>query len=397
MSLILSRLARSAAPILVLLAGLAAPAGSLPGPSVICIEVDRGLVLHEEHARVKRPPASMIKLMMMLMVVEGYERGDWVPETEIAVSEHAQRMGGTQVYLEAGETWPLAHLMRALAVASANDAAMAVAEGLWGSEEAYLEAANERAKALGMKDTVIAGVHGLPPGPGGDFDMTTAYDIALLAMACIEKPLIMTLVREKELQFRPKDATKYNTNKLLWRMADSDGLKTGYIRAAGFCIAATVERHGRRLVCVVMGHPSKYGRFQLAEDTFERFLDHYEEIRLLEKGVPLGVDVPVANAAIDTAPVFAGEDVSVLLPRPLAARVEVSAFHPETLKAPLQRLDVVGKLAVMLGETPLASVPLVVGAAVEPEGWYLTVRDGVARWNRLDPLTGSSEREGEPE
>ncbi|MBX3178057.1 MAG: D-alanyl-D-alanine carboxypeptidase [Candidatus Hydrogenedentes bacterium] len=377
-----------------------AVAQSLDQPSIICVEVDRDLVLYEENAQLQRPPASMIKLMLMLLVVEGYGRGDWDEDTPITVSPRAAGMGGTQVYLKANETWPLDHLMQAIAVASANDAAQAVAEGLWGSEADYLAAANARAKELGMKNTVINGVHGLPPDDGVSFDLTTASDMAKLARVCVGIPEIMSLARQKELQFRPKDATKYNTNKMLWRMEDCDGLKTGFIRAAGFCVAATAERHGRRLICVIMGSPSKYGRFQLAEDLFNRFLDDYGEIQLLAKGAPIGVGVPVANGRAPMASVAAAGDVSVMLPRHLLSQLEVSATHPERLTAPVYPMTVVGELTVSLHNQTIASVPLMVAGAVAADGWYLSIQDGVARWNgleKLNAIAGSSEGEALPE
>jgi len=375
-----------------------APSFAETEPSIICVEVDRGLTLFEENATIKRPPASMIKLMLMLLVTEGYERGDWTPDMPIVVSSNAEGMGGTQVYLKRDETWPLDHLMHAIAIASANDAAMAVAEGLWGSEAEYLEVANARAAELGMKDTIINGVHGLPPDDGENFDVTTARDIALLSLTCVKKPEIMDLVGQKELKFRPADTTKFNTNKLLWRMEDCDGLKTGYIRAAGFCVAATAQRNGRRLICVIMGSTSKYGRFQLAEDTFNRFLDDYSEVRLLGRGASLGVQVPVTNGRATEAAISPAGDLSVLLPRQLISQVQVSAVHPEKLMAPILPMAVVGELTVSLHEQTIATVPLMVPEGVEAEGWYLTIHNGIARWNGLEKMNadaGSSEREGE--
>lgn len=379
--------------LLSLFLGLLAPVGwaSTSGEgapvSVLCMEVERGLVLHAENARIKRPPASMIKLMLMLLVSEGYERNDWTPETNVAISSHAESMGGTQVYLKGGETWPLGHLMRAVTVASANDAAMAVAEGLWGSEADYLKVANARAQELGMKDTVINGVHGLPPDDGKTFDSTTAYDMAILARYCVDKSVIMGLVAQKEFQFRPEDTIKYNTNKLLWRMEDCDGLKTGYIRAAGFCVAATAQRHGRRLICIVMGSQSKYGRFQLAEDTMNQYFDDYAEVRLLAKGDSIGVTVPVSRGRADSVDVSPATDVSVDLPRQLLASLDIAAHHPATLQAPLQKSAVVGTLSVTLNGTELASAPLIVPDGVPSRGWYLSIENGVAEWKGLNEPT----------
>lgn len=239
------------------------------GVSAICVEAESGRVLFEKDADVARPPASMVKLIQMLLVCEGLRHGEWTLDTPVRVTRNAERMGGTQVFLKAGEAHELGDLMKAVAVASANDAAMAVAEGLWGSKEAYLERANERMRQLGMTNTTFRSVHGLPPEKGELPDATTARDMALLARACVREPLIREWTSMQELVFRPGQATQYNTNKLLWRMADCDGLKTGYIRAAGYCVTGTAQRDGARLIVVVMGHPNNNGRFALARDLLE--------------------------------------------------------------------------------------------------------------------------------
>ncbi len=237
--------------------------------SSICVDAATGAVVSEHNADQARPPASMIKLVMMLLVAEGVDRGAWALERPITATAHAQQMGGTQVYVEAGDVFELGHLMKAVAVASANDAAMAVAEGLWGSEATYLETANARAMSLGMKNSDFHSVHGLPPSKGELPDKTTAREMAILARACLTHAQIREWVSMKEFQFRPEDTIHYNTNKLLWRMENCDGLKTGYIRAAGYCVTATAERGGRRMIAVVMGHPNGNRRFKLAEELID--------------------------------------------------------------------------------------------------------------------------------
>lgn len=260
--------------VLVLAAGIASGAANTqpaaPEISTICVDASNGAVLSEQNADQQRAPASMVKMIQLLLVAEGLKTGRWTLETPIPISEHAQRMGGTQVFLTKGQTWPLGQLMNAVAVASANDAAMAVAEGLWGSEQAYLEAANLRANELGMSNTIFYSVHGLPPDKGKAGDLTTSRDMAILARHCAQQAQIMEWVGQKEFRFRPGDAVIYNTNKLLWRMENCDGIKTGYTRASGFCVAATAKRDGIRLICVVMGSPSKYGRFNLAKELMEK-------------------------------------------------------------------------------------------------------------------------------
>mgnify|MGYP005854225315 CR=1 FL=1 len=237
--------------------------------SLICLEAETGHVLFEQNSTLRRPPASVLKLMILLMVDEGIERQSWTLNTPIHVSARAQHMGGTQVYLEAGETWELEALAEAVAIASAKAAARARAEALWGSAAAYLRAAHARAHALGMVDTEFHSVHGLPPDEGEAFDQTTARDMAQLARACVARPRLMAWVHQRTLQFREEAPLYYSTNKLLWRMPECDGLKTGYIRAAQFCIAATARKDGVRLIAIVLGAPSSESRFREAASLLE--------------------------------------------------------------------------------------------------------------------------------
>jgi len=305
MSVLISRLTVSAtrrvttcaAVVLFVAATCVAAPANKPPVSEFCIDVETGRILYEAHADVPRPPASMTKLMLMLLIDEGIERNAWSLATPVTVSEKAQRMGGTQLFLAAGDVWPLGDLVNGLAVASANDAAMAIAEALWGSESACLEAMNARAVELGMIDTAFNSVHGLPPDPGEAFDRTTARDMARLARTCVKRERILAWTNQRSMEFGEKKGLFHNTNKLLWRMPDCDGLKTGYIRAAGFCIAATAEREGIRLISIAMGSPSKYGRFNRAEELMDDGYAHLAEERLA-KGDSIGklADSPQRNA-----------------------------------------------------------------------------------------------------
>lgn len=270
----------------------------------ICVEAASGRVVGEQNADVQSPPASMIKLMLMLLVAEGEQRGDWSFEKPITATQHAQTMGGTQVWLNAGDVYELGHLMKTVAVGSANDAAMAVAEGLWGTEEAYLAAANARAKALGMNHTEIHSVHGLPPSKGETVDLTTARDMAVLACQCVRHPCIMDWVGRKEYQFKPDQNILYNTNKLLWRMEGCDGMKTGYISAAKFCVTATASRDGVRLIAIVLRHPTKYGRFNMAERMLEEGFLLTRELGKTASDKGASTTAPVASST--PAPKAAG-------------------------------------------------------------------------------------------
>lgn len=344
--------------------------------SHICVEASTGIVLSEQHADLVRAPASMVKLMMLLLVAEGLEAGSWREDTSVGTSGHAQHMGGTQVYIEAGETWPLDHLMQAIAVASANDAAMAVAEGLWGSEEAYLEAANRRAAALGMGNTEYHSVHGLPPDPGTPIDRTTARDMAILASECVKHPRVLVWTRAKEFEFRPGQALCYNTNKMLWRMPECDGLKTGYIRASGYCVTATAARGDTRLIAVVMGSPRFGARFDTAESLLEAGFGQVRRVKVAGSGQAVAPTVRVAHGVKSEASLHAGDDVWVIVPPNRVEELRVILDYPELLEAPLQAGDVVGELWVELDDKRLGNTLLYVTEPVPLDLWAFVTAGG---------------------
>ncbi|MCH7909931.1 MAG: D-alanyl-D-alanine carboxypeptidase, partial [Candidatus Hydrogenedentes bacterium] len=315
----------------------AAMAQELPGGiSAFSIEAETGLVLLEHNADVVRAPASMVKIMLMLLVVEGLERGDWTLQTPIEASRHAQRMGGTQVYLHEGEVHPLEALMIAVAVASANDAAMAVAEGLWGSEEAYLANVNERARELGMDSSEFHSVHGLPPDRGEEPDKTTARDMATLARTCVRHPQILEWTNTVSFELRPAEGKKYTTNTLMRQMPECDGLKTGYIRSAGFCITATAEREGLRIISVVMGYNDNRARFDLAGRLLQEGLDDVRKERVVIRGVTPAPTVRVANSETKAVALEFSDDLWVTVRRSDWDRILVVLDHPEEMRAPME-------------------------------------------------------------
>ncbi len=359
--------------------------------SIFCIETTTGTVLHQENIDTVRPPASMLKLMMMLLISEGLDSGTLKPDQEITVTAQAQGMGGTQVFLKAGEQFTLERLAEALAVASANDASMAIAEGIWGSKAGCLKAMNDRARELGMNSTTYHSVHGLPPGPGESFDQTTARDHMLLAIECLKHPRIRDWVNTKTLEFRPGQAAKNNTNKLLWRMQDCDGMKTGYIRAAGFCITASAERDGVRLLCVVMGSPSKYGRFNLAEEIMEQGFQKMTRVQVAKAGGSAPHDTYIENGEPELIYLRAQEELSFIASRDDLPNVRLVYEVDDPIVAPLGEGQVVGTLTAELNGKKLGSTPLEAPFDVKNTGWKLVVRNGLAMWIGLDSLLDSSD------
>ncbi|MFO7974980.1 MAG: D-alanyl-D-alanine carboxypeptidase family protein [Candidatus Hydrogenedentota bacterium] len=334
--------------------------------SAICVLADSGIPILEYNAKSIRPPASMVKLMQILMVAEGLEKELWTLDKIIEVSEHTESMGGSQVYLAKGEKWKLGDLLSALCVASANDAAMAIAEGLWGSEESYLKAMNARAQELGMTSSEFHSVHGLPPDAGEEPDKTCARDMAILARYCVQKPLIMEWVGQKELTFRKGEAVRYNTNKLLWRMEGCDGLKTGYTRAAGWCLTSTAERDGIRLVSVVMGCKSRGGRFALAQAVLEKGFEACERVRVLAKGQKIEPEIAVQNCETPTTSLVASEDVWVTIPKRHKSGLKLMTETPAVLRPPLQSGESLGELRVAFGDHVLAKTTLTLAEPLRP-------------------------------
>lgn len=340
-----------------------------PCASYICIEADSGVVVAEHNADEVRAPASMIKLMMMLMVAEGIEAEAWDWSTPIIATRKAQGMGGTQVYLDAGEERTVLELMHACAIASANDATMALAEGLWGSESAYLKAMNQRAEDLGMIDSEFTSVHGLPPDKGEEPDKTTARDMAILAQWIVRRPELVKLTQMQELVFRPGESVKHNTNKLLWRMEDCDGLKTGYIRIAGFCVTATAMRNDVRLISVLMGCDNANERFRFAEHLMDVGFSRIRRATILRAGDTVKADIPLENALDTHVRPVAAEDLAIVLTNEEASAVSYQYRVPEFVRAPLAEGTPVGTVEVRVDGHARGSVPLIVGGAVPEPTW----------------------------
>lgn len=365
----------------VFLFGASPPADKPPrvqkGVSVICVEAETGAILYEKNADVVRAPASMIKLMLMLLVSEGLDEDAWTLDTVITASRHAQNMGGTQVYLAAGEEHSLRILMHAVSVASANDAAMAVAEQLWGSEDAYKARMNERAQELGMTSTEFNSVHGLPPSRGMEPDKTTARDMALLGQACVSNPQVREWVAMKQFSFRSEDNIFRNTNKLLWRMDDCDGLKTGYIRAAGFCVTATVERGGMRLVVVVMGHKEKVRRFALAEELFDYGFQHVGRKKFASSGFVNAPSIAIDNCETPEVTLQIDGNIVVTAKKTDLDRMELKTILPASIAAPIQSGTSVGELQLVLDGEMVQSVPLIVPVDLDGAGWLWKIRNRV--------------------
>jgi serine-type D-Ala-D-Ala carboxypeptidase (penicillin-binding protein 5/6) len=247
-----------------------APISKDPYLGAIVVRADSGQVLFEDNADAKGYPASMLKLMNLLLILEKVEQGALKLDAPVKIPVEASKMGGSQVYLDPKETFTVDELVYALVIQSANDAAAALAIHVAGSKEAFVGLMNERAAQLGMKATRFQSVHGLPPGAGQEADTTTARDFAVLCREVAKRPEALRYTSTQERGFRNGTFMLRTHNSLLKTFEGCDGLKTGYFTAAGYSIAATAQRNGVRVIAVILGSTSKQIRDQKAAELLSK-------------------------------------------------------------------------------------------------------------------------------
>lgn len=295
----------------------------LPCTSAILLEVETGTVLYAQNPDEIRGPASLVKMMLLLLVYEDLAAGRIHKTDLIPTSKNASTMGGSQVFLAQGEEKPLADLLDAVAIASANDAAMAIAEHLAGSEKAFVDRMNARAKQLGCHGTEFANVHGLDLR-NQPRNFTTARDLATIGRQLVKHKDLLKVTSTKRKQFRNEDFILDNTNKLLGRFKGLDGLKTGWTPRAGGCFVATAERDGVRLIAVILASVPGRARFRVAEKLLAAgYAAHPKWRTMLEAGelLPDEERIPKEPGSDDTRIAAAGGTVQLLVEDERADRV----------------------------------------------------------------------------
>ena len=255
-----------------------------PYAAALLIEPETGTVMFENNAHKPWPTASLAKMMIAMIVAQKLADGSLKLDTMITSSRRAADMGGSQVYLKEGEVFSLDDMMKAIMVHSANDASVAVAEYIGGSTEAFVEMMNREAARLGMKDTHYYSVHGLPPAPGEQPDISSAWDEALLARALVGYPQVMRWASIDTAPFRGGSFMLSNTNHLVRTFPGCDGLKTGFYYEAGFNVVATAHRGGLRLIAVVLGSPRKAENFNSAAELLAQGFANYRDARRGQAG-----------------------------------------------------------------------------------------------------------------
>lgn len=330
--------------------------------SALLLDAHSGAVLFEKEPHVPRPPASMTKIMTLLLAFDAISAGKARLEDRVLVTEGVNTLGdnpGTWVWLEPGEEWSLEELLIAIAVASANDACIAVAEHLAGSEEAFVQLMNQRAQALGMKNTNYQNSHGLT----AENHYMSAYDTALLSREALKHPDLLRLTSIYEYPgFRPEPRRLdlWNTNKLLVWYEGVDGLKTGWTEEAGYCLAATAERDGMRLISIVMGCPAANSHFTETIKLLQYGFNNFSSERIVSRGQIIEL-LPVFRGREEVVELVADTDLYLTLPRGEGDFTTKIELTQKSVTAPLAAGTQCGQLQVWRQGQIIATVPLVTG------------------------------------
>ena len=337
--------------------------GGPPFAAAILVEAETGKVLFEHNARAPRSPASTLKLLLQLLVMEAVADGRVALSDSVYISAEASRTGGSQVYLKEGEVFTLGELMETIVIASANDACVAVAEHIGGTEQGFVDLMNSKAAVLGLQGTRCVNVHGLDNTPPSKGNVTTAADLAAVAREIVAYDDIIEWSKIRQKPFRNGTFILRATNKLLGKFRGLDGLKTGFTKRAEYCLVATAERRRMRLISVVLGSQSEKARYRETRRILDWGFNHYSRVAIVNSGetvasVPLdwGVEPEVAAVATDAVVAVLGNEQI----RGLRKEIEIDSLR----NAPVAAGDSLGALRVMTGETLLAAVDLVADKGV---------------------------------
>lgn len=341
---------------------------TLTAPSALLMEAETGAIIFEKNADEKRPVASVTKLMTLLLLFERLDAGSITLEDQVTVSKNAAAQTGSQALLDAYATYPLKDLLKSTIIASGNDSAVALAEYVAGTEENFVQLMNGRAEEMSLINTHYVNCTGLP----AENQYTTARDVAAIARELTRHPgyfeysstWLDTLVHPSG---RHTDLT--NTNRLVRFYQDCDGFKTGSTNEAKYCLVATAQRSGMRLIAIVLGVPNSQTRFDEARAMMDYGFATYSRTQVATKGDLTGVQVPVTMGARESVDVALGGGLSMLLRTGQEAKLSFETTLPESIAAPIEAGAEIGTVRVLLDGQIVAELPAVAATEVRLPGF----------------------------
>lgn len=332
----------------------------------VLMDADTGQVVFEQNGHEELPFASVTKIMTMLLAVEAVESGKASLDDQVSVSEYAASMGGSQMYLEMGETHTLEELLEGIAIVSANDACVAVSEYIAGSEEVFVEKMNNRAKELGMRDTNFVNTNGLP----AQGHVSSAYDIGVMGCELLkyEKARQWISTWQKDVRIglpgKEKDFTLSSTNKMLKQYRGANGIKTGFTEDAGFCLCASATRDDTSLVAVVLGADTSKSRNAEVAKLLDYGFANYESKLIADKGKVIKT-LSLEKGEPEIINVVTGEKASVFIEKGTGENIKEKIVTDVNIEVPLEKGDKVGTLEIYNGEEKIKEVPLISDQEVE--------------------------------
>lgn len=334
-----------------------------PGKSALLMEMETGTVLYEKNAHEPLAPASVTKVMTMLLIMEAIDSGKIGWDDTVTASETAAAKGGSQIYLKVGETMSVTDMVKSIAVSSANDCACAMAEHLCGSESAFVDQMNARAKELGMNDTHFVNCTGLDDGENASAHRTSAYDIAVMSRELMKNhPDIQKFTTIWMDSVRGGVFGLSNTNKLIRFYAGATGLKTGFTSGAGYCLSATAQREGLSLIAVVMGCATSSERFSACKSMLDYGFANFAMVTPAPEGT---ATVPVVLGTAPEVTAVPGQSPALLIDKAQKNSITTQITLEEQVTAPVSAGQRLGTLTIRAGEQILRQIPMVAEQPVE--------------------------------
>jgi len=333
----------------------------LKAKAAILVDADTGMVMFEKNSHQELPIASITKVMSMLLIMEAIDSGKITYEDMVPVSEHAYNMGGSQVYLEPGEEFSVLDMLKAVAIHSANDAVVALAEKISGSEEVFVSEMNDKAKEMGMNNTYFLDCNGLTD----EGHYSSAADIAKMSAELIIKhPKILEITTIWQDKFRDGKFSLDNTNRLIHTYNGATGLKTGFTTKAGYCLSASAERNGMKLIAVVLGEPDSNTRFDEAKKLLDYGYANYQIVKIKNKGEELGT-AEVKKGVADSVKGILKSDVSLMLKKGSKDQIKQNVKMAESIEAPVTPGQKIGEVFFEDNGQVVAKADIVADAEVK--------------------------------
>ena len=342
--------------------------------SAILMEVNTGKILYEHNVDEQLPPASITKIMSLLLIMEAIDEKKISTEDVITASEHACSMGGSQIWLEPGEAMTVDDLLKAAVIASANDATVALGEHIAGSEEGFVAMMNARANELGMSSTNFVNATGLD----AEGHVSTAHDIAIMSAVLIKHDLIKNYSTVWMDSLREGKSELVNTNKLVRFYEGTTGLKTGTTSNAGYCLSATAERNGLELVAVVMAGDTSGERFNSAKKLLDYGFSNYEYVSIKPKVDKTNINI--SNGVQKNLKIATTDSFGSLLKKGTSSAVTQQINLKENITAPIKKNDVVGTIDFFLDEQQIGQVDIIADESVNKISFltaFLWILDGL--------------------